>query len=121
MCLDAKDGKIVWKHEWDVQYSISYPAGPRCTPVIDDGKVYTVGAVGNFFCFDEKTGKVLWEKNFVKEYGTRLAIWGMVASPLIDGDQLIMLVGGSDNALVVSFNKKTGKEIWRSLKDRAVG
>ncbi|MFQ5732010.1 MAG: PQQ-binding-like beta-propeller repeat protein [Planctomycetaceae bacterium] len=120
LCLDAKTGKVLWKHEYDVRYTISYPAGPRCTPVIDAGRVYAVGAVGHFFCLDAKSGKVLWKKHFVKDYGTRLPIWGMVASPLVDGDQLIALVGGKD-ALVVSFNKKTGKELWKSLNDVRVG
>lgn len=121
LCLDAADGKILWKHEYPATYTISYPAGPRSTPVIDSGRVYTIGAVGHMFCFEEKTGKVLWKKEFQKEYGTKLAIWGMVASPLVDGDQLITLVGGKNNALVVSFDKKTGKELWRSLEDRDVG
>ena len=121
LCLDANTGKVIWKHAYDVLYGISYPAGPRSTPVIYDGRVYTVGAVGDFFCFEEKTGKILWQKNFVKEFGTPLPIWGMVASPLVDGDQLITLVGGADNALVVSFDRKTGKELWRSLKDRVIG
>jgi outer membrane protein assembly factor BamB len=121
LCLDANTGKVVWKHTYDVRYDISYPAGPRSTPVIYEGRVYTVGAVGNFFCFEETTGKILWQKNFVKDYDTRLPIWGMVASPLVDGGQLITLVGGAENALVVSFDRKTGKELWRSLRDRAVG
>ena len=121
LCLNAETGKIIWKHEYKVNYTVSYPAGPRMTPVIDSGRVYTIGAVGHMFCFDEKIGKILWEKYFPKDYGTRLAIWGMVASPLVDGDQLITLVGGSDNSLVVSFDKKTGKELWRSLEDKAVG
>jgi len=121
LCLDAHTGKVLWKHAYDVRYDISYPAGPRSTPVISDGRVYTVGAVGHFFCFEETTGKVLWQKDFVKDYDTRLPIWGMVASPLVDGDQLITLVGGAEDALVVSFDRKTGKELWRSLRDRAVG
>lgn len=121
LCLDAETGKPVWEHEYPVEYSVSYPAGPRSTPVIDAGRVYTVGAQGHFFCFDAATGKVLWSKNFVEDYGTKLATWGMVAAPLVDGDQLITLVGGKDNALVVSFDKATGKELWRALDDRAVG
>ncbi len=121
LCLDAETGKQLWKYEYPVEYSVGYPAGPRSTPVIDDGRVYTLGAQGHFFCFDAKNGKVIWSKNFVDDYGTKLAIWGMVASPLVDGDQLITLVGGKKNSLVVSFDKKTGKELWRSLDDRAVG
>jgi outer membrane protein assembly factor BamB len=120
-CLDANTGKVLWKYAYDVLYGISYPAGPRSTPLIHDGRVYTVGAVGDLFCFEETTGKILWEKHFVKDFGTRLPIWGMVATPLVDGEQLITLVGGADNALVVGFDRKTGKELWRSLRDRAVG
>ena len=47
LCLDAKTGKEVWKHEYECPYQISYPAGPRCTPTVHDGKVYTLGAMGN--------------------------------------------------------------------------
>ncbi|WP_417388396.1 PQQ-binding-like beta-propeller repeat protein [Gimesia sp.] len=121
LCLDAESGKIIWKHEYPVEYSVSYPAGPRSTPVIHDGRVYTVGAQGHLLCLDAKKGSVLWGKNFVTEYGTQLPTWGMVASPLVDGDQLITLVGGQQNSLVVSFDRKTGKELWRSLEDPAVG
>ena len=121
LCLDANTGKEKWKHEYQCRYTVSYPAGPRSTPVFDEGRVYTIGAMGDMFCFDAVSGDIHWQKNFPKEYGTELAIWGQVASPLVDGDQLITLVGGKNNSLVVSFDKKTGKEIWRSLEDKQVG
>ena len=120
LCLDAESGEVLWKHENPVQYSISYPAGPRSTPVVDSDRVYTIGAMGHMFCFDAKSGDVVWEKDFVAEYGTQLPIWGMVASPLVEGNQLITLIGG-DGALVVSFDKATGEELWRSLNDKEVG
>src|SRR5258708_7320083 len=47
LCLDAKTGKEIWKREDQRSYAISYPAGPRCTPTVYDGKVYTLGAEGN--------------------------------------------------------------------------
>ncbi len=121
LCLDAETGKNLWTHEYrPPRYSISYPAGPRSTPEIHDGRVYTIGAMGQMFCFDEKTGGVLWSKDFVNDFKTKLPIWGMAASPLIDGDQVIMLVGG-ENALVVSLDKATGRERWRALDDPEVG
>jgi outer membrane protein assembly factor BamB len=121
LCLDAETGKNLWTHEYHPpRYSISYPAGPRSTPEIHDGRVYTIGAMGQMFCFDEKTGRVLWSKDFVNDFKTKLPIWGMAASPLIDGDQIIMLVGG-ENALVVSLDKATGRERWRALDDPEVG
>lgn len=121
LCLDAESGKEIWKHAYPANYEISYPAGPRSTPVVDGERVYTVGAVGHLFCLNKTSGDVLWQKNFVEDYDAKLAIWGTVASPLLDGDQLITLVGGNNNALVVSFDKRTGKELWRSLEDKAVG
>ena len=121
LCFDAETGDPIWSHEYDALYTVSYPAGPRSTPVIDDGRVFTVGAQGHMFALEEKTGEVLWQKHFVEEFGTDLPIWGMVASPLVEGQQLITLVGGADGALVISFDKATGKELWRSLTDKAVG
>lgn len=121
LCLDANNGAILWKHQLKTIYTVSYPAGPRATPVIDGNRVYTIGAMGNMFCFDVKTGKILWQKDFVKDHQTKLPLWGMAASPLVDGDQLITLVGGANNSLIVSFDKKTGKELWHSLTDKDVG
>ncbi|MHC4878516.1 MAG: PQQ-binding-like beta-propeller repeat protein [Planctomycetota bacterium] len=121
LCLNAETGKVLWRHDYRARYTVSYPAGPRSTPVVDGNRVYTIGAVGHMFCLDVDSGKALWQRNFVDDYGTTLPTWGMVASPLIDGDQLITLVGGKDGALVVSFNKHTGREIWRSLDSPTVG
>ncbi len=120
LCLDAENGKVLWSHAYAAELRISYPAGPRATPVVDDGMVYTVGSMGDMFCFDAESGEIVWQTNFVKTFGTKLPTWGMAASPLVVGNQLITLVGG-ENALVVSFDKKTGKEIWRALDDPAIG
>ena len=121
LCLNADSGNVIWHHDYEARYSISYPAGPRCTPVVDGDHVYTVGAMGHMFCLNVNDGNVIWKRNFVDDFGTQLPTWGMVASPLVDGEQLITLVGGRDNSLVVSFDKATGKELWRALNDPGVG
>lgn len=121
LCFDAETGGEVWKYEYPVRYTISYPAGPRATPVVDEGRVYTIGAQGDMFCFGARDGKVLWRKDFRKDYGTTLPTWGMAASPVVEGRQLITLVGGADGATVVSFDKATGEELWRAIDDPAVG
>lgn len=120
LCLDAETGDVLWTHAYPVVYRISYPAGPRATPVIDNGLVYTIGAMGHMFCFDARTGDVKWQKNFIEDFDTPIPMWGMAASPLVDGNQLITLVGGKD-ALIVSFDKTTGAELWRALDDPEVG
>jgi outer membrane protein assembly factor BamB len=112
LCLDEKSGDQLWKHEYPAEYAISYAAGPRCTPTVDGGFVYTLGAMGNLFCFEAGSGKVVWSKDFIKDYESALPVWGFAAHPLVDSNKLICLVGGSNGRLVVAFDKKTGKELW---------
>lgn len=119
-CLDADTGKIIWTHKYPCIYTVSYPAGPRTTPLVDEDRVYTLGAESDFHCLRVSDGKVLWSKNFHRDYDLTLPIWGSVASPIIDGNQVIALVGGP-KSLVVSFDKLTGKENWRALDDATVG
>lgn len=112
-CLDEATGKVLWTHEYPVKYTVSYPAGPRCTPTVEDDRVYTLGAEGHLFCFDAASGKVVWSKDLKKEYGTKAALWGYAAHPLIDGEKLLTLAGGAGSH-IVALNKLTGAEIWRS-------
>ncbi len=114
LCLDEKSGKELWKHEYPVRYTISYPAGPRCTPVVEENRVYTLGAEGDLICFNTQDGKVIWKKQLREEYNTKAALWGYASHPLIDGQKLIVLAGGKGSH-VVALDKLTGKELWRSL------
>lgn len=115
LCLDDKDGSIVWKHQYDCPYTVSYPAGPRTTPVVADGRVYTLGAEGHLLCFHAESGDVIWSKEFKVEYQhPQSPLWGYSANPLLDGERLICLVGGKGTT-VVAFHKDTGKEVWRAL------
>jgi outer membrane protein assembly factor BamB len=120
LCLDDHNGEIIWKHEYECIYEIAYPAGPRTTPVVRDGKVYSLGAMGNLFCVEAATGKVIWEKNFPKDYDIPVPLWGFAGHPLLEGDMLICLVGGK-GSVVVAFHKDTGKELWRALSAKEPG
>jgi outer membrane protein assembly factor BamB len=121
VCLDATTGKIVWEHTYDCPYTVSYPAGPRTTPLVRGGKVWTLGAMGDLLCLDAATGTVLWSKNLAKEYKVDSPpVWGYAANPLLDGNNLYCLVGG-EHAAVVAFNKDTGAEIWKALDTQEVG
>jgi len=114
LCLDAETGKLLWKHEYDCPYAISYASGPRCTPTIADGKAYVLGAEGNLTCLDAVSGGVVWARDLKADYSAPTPIWGFCGHPLIDGRQLICLVGGP-GSVAVSFDKDTGRELWRSL------
>ncbi len=112
LCLEEATGKLLWKHEYAVKYTISYPSGPRCTPLVEQDRVYTLGAEGDLFCFEVASGKVLWSLDLKKEYNTKAALWGYAGHPLLDGDNLITLAGG-EGSHVVALDKRTGKERWR--------
>jgi outer membrane protein assembly factor BamB len=114
VCRDAATGKQLWEHGYPVAYTISYPGGPRCNPTVDGDKVYTLGAMGDLRCLETATGKLVWSKNFITDYEAGTQLWGHAAHPLIDGDRLVCLVGGSKDRLVVAFDKHTGKEVWTS-------
>ena len=120
LCLDAKTGKELWKHEYDCPYTISYPAGPRCTPTVTDGKVYALGAMGDLFCLDAEKGTVLWSKNFPKDYNAPVPLWGFAGHPLVSKDLLICTVGGRGSC-AVAFDKSTGKEVWKNLSSTELG
>jgi outer membrane protein assembly factor BamB len=120
LCLNEADGKVIWKHEYDCPYKIYYPDGPRCTPLVHEGKVYILGGVGDLLCLDAKKGDVIWSKNLPREYKTEPPVWGYAAHPLIDGDLLYTLVGG-EGSTVVAFNKDTGREVWKALTCEEVG
>ncbi len=120
LCFDEKSGEQVWVYQYPCVYeSVGYPAGPRTSVVIRDGKAYSLGTMGHLFCFNAQTGTVLWQKELNTEYEINMPIWGLASTPLVVDDKIIVHVSGSQNACVVAFNKDTGKELWRSLDDRA--
>ena len=120
VCLDEKDGKVVWQDEYDVPYTVSYASGPRATPTVAGGKVYTVGAEGHVRCYEAATGKVVWKKTLKLSDDAPTPIWGFSASPLVDGNKLICIADGV-NAEVVAFNKETGDVLWKGLTSREPG
>jgi outer membrane protein assembly factor BamB len=113
-CFDERTGKPLWTFDYPVRYTVSFPTGPRTTPTVNDGRVYFVGTEGRLSCLDAETGKVLWQKDYQKDYGAKTPLWGFAGHPFIDGDKLIGIVGG-EGGCVVAFDKRTGKELWKSL------
>ena len=120
LCFEEVNGRLLWSH----QYAVDYPdwafdpnaGGPRATPIIRDGKLFTLGALGHLFCLDAAKGAVVWEKSLAKEYEMK-EFTGITASPLIEDGLLILYICGKPAACVVAFDHKTGKEIWRALDD----
>jgi outer membrane protein assembly factor BamB len=121
LCFDAANGKPLWAHKYPVRYGNlgGYANGPRTSPTLHDGKVFTLGAVGHLFCFDAKTGEIVWQHDCVAKFGARVPEWGFAGSPVLDGDHLIVHLGARDGGCLMALERKTGKEVWRALTDPA--
>ncbi len=126
LCINATSGKTVWKYEYDCPYSISYPAGPRCTPTVDlnasgeASKVYVLGSEGDLTCLDAITGSPIWKRNFKTEMNAPVPIWGFSAHPLVDGEFVYCMVGG-EGQTVVALDKLSGEVRWQALSASAAG
>jgi outer membrane protein assembly factor BamB len=119
LCLEAATGKAIWQQTYDCGYAIEYPSGPRATPVVSSGKVFSLGAMGDLRCHDATDGTLVWARNFIADFKTEAPLWGWSAHPLIEGNLLICTVGGEGSA-VVAFERDTGKEVWRALTAKEI-
>ena len=127
--FDAVSGRAIWHADLDESHRDGFGIGPRCTPLIDEERVYVQSAKGELRCLSMKDGKTIWRTNFVADFG---AIYigekgkaagasrhGASGAPLIDGDRLIAQVGSEQGASVVAFEKRTGKVVWKSQSDQS--
>ena len=110
-CLD-KDGNKIWEKDNGPAHTGSYPA-TRATPTIDGDFVYDVSPLGEVACFDAKTGDKKWNRNILKDYSAPQPHWFLGHSAIIDGDNLITLVGGA-KTIAVALNKRTGEMVWEA-------
>ncbi len=118
LCFDEATGKRVWTHAYPTDYAqMEYGNGPRATPTVHDGRVYTLGTQGDLCCLDAQTGKAVWQIDLAAEYDARIPRYGASAAPIIEDDLVIVCVGGRDAASVVAFDRHTGRQRWAALND----
>jgi outer membrane protein assembly factor BamB len=118
LALDRQTGKELWRTEWPGAMLVPFFAWSngswiRSTPCFDGERLFVGGMRDVLVSLDAKTGKEQWRVDFVKDFGSPLPAFGFVSSPLLDGDALYVQAGAS----FVKLDKKTGKVIWRVLKD----
>ncbi len=119
-CFDEATGSVIWTFQYPCEYfDIGYPLGPRGAVAISDGKAYALGAMGHFHSLDANTGEVLWKKDFVNDYETRMPTWGITSAPLVDDQHVYLQVGGQPDAVIMAFDKNSGEEAWRALDGTA--
>ncbi len=116
---DVETGRELWTNGWEAFFQETMGGdGPRATPTWDGGRVYALGATGEFRCLDAATGKLLWRHDILAENGASNLTWGMAASPLIVDEKVIVLPGGRGGKSVVAYHKLTGERIWSVVNDQ---
>src|SRR5262249_50656925 len=115
--------KPLWTHAYEAEYPDGGPdqptRGPVPTPLVDNGKVFTIGKT-DLLCLDAADGKLLWKKALDKEYNVQPFL--TYASPLTEGNFLILFAGrfsGDFTPCVIALDKDSGKTAWRAVTDYA--
>jgi outer membrane protein assembly factor BamB len=134
-CLKSETGEPLWQFEYPTDYEdqFGYNNGPRCCPVVDDDRVYIYGAEGVLHCVRVTDGKPMWKVDTRAEFGVVQNFFGVGSAPVVEGDLLIVQVGGSpkgservaveqlkgNGSGVVAFDKRTGKVRYRVTDELA--
>lgn len=120
-CLSANTGKVLWNVNFEASYRGGFNPddGPRCVPVVAAGRVYLFGAHGHVHCVDLKTGGKVWSRDAYGDYSGQDGYFGAGSTPLVAAGNLIVNVGGRDNAGLVAFNLKDGKTTWKVGREAA--
>jgi outer membrane protein assembly factor BamB len=113
-CLDALDGRRWWRFAYPTAYRdrYGYNNGPRCGPVVAGGLVFALGAEGRLHALDLQSGAVRWQRDLPREFNLKQNFFGVGATPLAEGDRLIVNVGAAGGPCVAAFDTATGRLAW---------
>lgn len=116
VALDAHDGKTQWEHTYEAPigdgYEKRFGVGPHATPLVIGDNVYTLGFTAKLHCLNKKTGKVVWSKDTVSEFGVKAPVFGASSSPIAHKGNLLIVLGG-ENSGMASLSLATGEVNWK--------
>jgi outer membrane protein assembly factor BamB len=117
MGIDPENGKTLWTQKYPapyepVQSAARHGKGPKSTPLIYDGKLYTFGISGILSAFDAATGKLAWRKEYAKDFKGTWPQFGTSMSPVAADGVVVVLVGTNDDGAIVAYDAKTGAQKW---------
>ena len=115
--LDAADGHEIWKSRTGSRYTQTYGNGPRSTPAVDGDRLYVLGAHGELLALEAASGRTIWQRDLRTELGCKMPAFAFTASPLIEGNRVLVDAGGADDRAVMAFDKITGELVWGSGRD----
>jgi outer membrane protein assembly factor BamB len=137
-CLDARSGEEIWRFEYPTQYedTYGYNGGPRCSPVIDEDRIYLYGVEGMLYCVSAAEGKAIWHVDTAKDFGVVQNFFGVGSTPVVEGRLLLVMVGGSDarsqrvargqldkvvgnGTGIVAFDKNSGATVYTTSDELA--
>lgn len=120
-CLQAETGRPLWKYDYPTDYrdDFGFDGGPRATPSIWEGKVYTYGAQGVLNCLELESGRKIWSVKTHEKFGVRKGFFGAACSPLVEDGRLFLNVGGREQAGLVAFDARSGRVLWTATDDEA--
>ena len=109
--FDASTGKSLWHHSYPSHFidPYGYNNGPRGTPLLTADRCYTFGAEGKLVCLELQTGKLVWQRDTGIDWNVPAAFFGVGSSPILEGNLLLVMVGGQPNSGMVAFDASTGK------------
>lgn len=119
LAFDGATGKRLWRTRIDREYNDGQGDGPRSTPTVDGEMVYALSAHGRLAALRAANGQVVWQHDLRAEYGANAPQWGVSTSPLVEGNLLVVNVGGTGNKSIIAFDKTNGKPVWTSQGDGA--
>ena len=116
-CLDLETGKLVWRDLYPAPYTVNSAAtrhgkGPKSTPVLQGGTLFTLGIGGILSAYDAGSGRLRWRREFASEYPKTSPLYGAAMSPIVERGLLIAHVGGHGNGALCAFDAETGRTVW---------
>ena len=119
--LDAKTAEPVWSFDYPTSYrdSFRFDPGPRASPAVDGGRVFTFGAEGVLHCLDFESGKKIWRIDTHDRFGAGKGFFGVACSPLVYENVVFLNVGGRNGTGLVAFDAGTGDVLWTASDDEA--
>ena len=119
-CLNMKDGSEVWKYGYPSKIKPTKYDYSRTVPAVSGKYIVTFGTSCMVSCLEKDSGKLLWQKDLVKEYGAKIPTWAAGQNPLIDGGKVVILISG-DKVQMAAFDLASGKVIWETPWDSNAG